>query len=267
MTHLALIAGTGQVPFELVSKLRTPPLVCALGSFEPLGLEVDVWFSLARLVPFLKALKERGVTHIAMVGAVNRPQINPDEFDPETAALLPEMIAAVQGGDDGALRWVITTIERFGFTVQGIPDLAPDLLAPEGVLTRRAPTDAELADGRRGAEILRALDPVDVGQACAVASGLCLGVEALYGTQGLLHDLSMHRSMREPQTGGVLIKRAKRHQDLRADLPTIGPDTITALLQAQLTGLCIQAGHVILADRERLLADADDAGVTIWAEP
>lgn len=267
MTRLALIAGTGNVPFELVSHLKTPPLICAMDNLHPAGLDVDLWFSLSRLVPFLKGLKERGVSHIAMVGAVNRPQINPQDFDPETAELLPEMIAAAQSGDDGALRWVISTIERFGFTVQGIPDLAPQMLAPVGVLTQREPTPAELADAKRGKDILSALDPADVGQSCAVASGLCLGIEAIFGTQALLDDLSRHRRSREPQVGGVFIKRAKQQQELRADLPTIGPDTITTLLQAQLTGICIQAGRVIMTDREQLLADANDAGVTIWADP
>lgn len=267
MRRTALIAGTGRLPFELASTFERPPLVCALDEVEPEGLDVDVVFGFERLVPFLRHLADLGVERVALAGAVHRPRLDPSVFDRETAALVPGLMEALQGGDDGALRWIIALIEEFGMEVAGIADLAPQLLAGEGGLTARAPTPTEATDAARGAAILSALAPVDVGQACAVASGLCLGIEALYGTDALLGDLAIHRCQREPQTGGVLVKRAKEGQDLRVDLPTIGPDTVALALQAQLTGICLQAGRVVILDRARTLADADAAGLTIWATP
>ena len=262
-----MIAGEGRLPFEVASRMDTPPLVCAMGTHEPEGLDVDLFFSIERLVPFLRHITAQQINRIVLVGAVNRPRIDPSLFDPETAALVPEMLAALQGGDDAALRWIISLIEDFGIEVVGVADLAPHLLAQGGAMSTRAPTATEEADAARGTAILAALSPVDVGQGCAVASGLCLGVEAIYGTDALLANLSTQRSLREPQSGGVLIKRAKDGQDLRADLPTIGPGTIVGARQAQLTGICLQEGHVLILDREKTLADADEAGIALWSVP
>jgi hypothetical protein len=265
MSALALIAGAGALPAALVGYLPEAPLICALDGTVPDGLTVDLVFRFERLAPFLRALGDRGIETVALVGAVHRPRLDPALFDRETASLVPGLIAAMQGGDDAALRWVIALIEDFDLRVVGIGDLAPGLIVAEGVLTDRAPTVAEQADAARGREILSALDPVDVGQGCVVASGLCLGVEALYGTDAMLADIARNRPAREPQVGGVFVKRAKAGQDLRVDLPTIGPATIVAARKAGLTGLCLHADHVIVLDRERTLAEANAAGLALWA--
>lgn len=264
---LALIAGAGALPGELVAALGAPVLVCAPEGVAPQGLRVDLVFRFERLVPLLRALVERGIETVALAGAVHRPRLDPSLFDRETATLVPGLLSALQGGDDAALRWVIALFEDFGLSVAGIGDLAPALLAKEGVLSARAPNPVEVADAGRGAAILAALDPVDVGQGCVVASGLCLGVEALFGTDALLADIARHRPEREPRTGGVFVKRAKAGQDLRVDLPTIGPDTIAAARAAGLGGICLQAGRAVILDRAATRAAADAAGLALWAVP
>ncbi|MEZ5751653.1 MAG: UDP-2,3-diacylglucosamine diphosphatase LpxI [Paracoccaceae bacterium] len=265
MSRVALIAGAGDLPAELASHLPQPVLVCALAGVTP-PLAVDLEFRFERLVPFLRALGDRGVDTVVMAGAIHRPRLDPALFDRDTAGMVPQMLAAMQGGDDAALRWVIGLIESFDLRVAGIAELAPALLLEQAIHTR-APTAAEQADAARGISILAALDDVDVGQGCAVASGLCLGVEALFGTDALLSDVARHRHTREPQAGGVFIKRAKAGQDLRADLPTIGPGTIAAAQAAGLTGLCVQAGHIIVLRRAETLATAQAAGIALWAVP
>ncbi|GAB4267150.1 MAG: UDP-2,3-diacylglucosamine diphosphatase LpxI [Pararhodobacter sp.] len=267
MSRLALIAGAGALPAELAAHLPDRPLVCAPDGIAPEGLQVDLPFRFERLAPFLRALGDRGIDTVVMAGAVHRPRLDPALFDRETASLVPGLLAALQGGDDAALRWIIALIEDFDLRVLGVADLAPDLIVAEGVLSARAPGPAEQADADRGLAVLAALDPVDVGQGCIVASGQCLAVEALFGTDAMLADTARHRPLREPQTGGVLVKRAKAGQDLRADLPTIGPATIAGARAAGLTGLCLQAGRVIVLDRACTLAEADAAGIALWAVP
>lgn len=266
MSRVALIAGSGALPGELAARL-VAPLVCALSGVRPEGLVVDVTFHIERLVPFLRDLETRGIRRVALAGAVARPRLDPALFDRETAALVPDLLTALAGGDDGALRWIIALIEEFGIEVLGVADLAPGLLAAEGILSARAPSPAERHDAMRGQAILQALAPVDVGQGCVVAGGLCLGVEALFGTDAMLTDVARHRPLREPQTGGVFVKRAKVGQDLRVDLPAIGPDTIAAVKAAGLGALAVQAGRVVILHRARTLAAADAAGLALWAEP
>ena len=203
MSRVALIAGAGALPAELAAALGAP-LVCAPVGVVPDGLAVDVAFPFERLVPFLRMLGDRGTETVVLAGAVHRPRLDPALFDRDTAALVPDLLAAMQGGDDATLRWIIALIEDFGLSVQGIGDLAPGLLAADGVLGRRLPSAAERADAARAIAILDALAPVDVGQGCVVASGLCLGIETLYGTDAMLADVARRRPVREPQAGGAV---------------------------------------------------------------
>lgn len=270
MSKIALIAGNDAIPAAIHAELSAQgivPLVCALEEAGPVGLAVDLAFRFERLAPFLRALGDQGVTEVMLVGAMQRPVMDPSLFDRETASLVPGLLAAMKGGDDAALRWFIGLIEDYDLSVRGIADLAPGLLVAEGLMSRRTPTEAELADAVRGRAILEALAPVDVAQGCVVASGLCLGIETIYGTDALLADVARHRHERAPQTGGMFVKRAKAGQDLRVDLPTIGPATIAEVLEAGLTGLCLHAGHVVMLDRPSVLEAVEAAGLTLWAEP
>lgn len=267
MTDLALIAGRGRLPAELAAALPAPPLVCAPAGALPQGLAVDLTFHIERLAPFLRELARRGVARVALAGAVDRPRLDPALCDPETASLMPALLGAMAGGDDATLRALIALIEAFELEVVGLAALAPGLLAPEGALTARAPTPAEAADAARGAAILAAMGAADVGQSCIVAGRLCLGVEALYGTDALLADVAARRPQREPQRGGVLVKRMKPGQDPRADLPAIGPETVAGARRAGLSGICLQAGGVVVLDRAATRAAAEAAGLAVWAEP
>jgi UDP-2,3-diacylglucosamine hydrolase len=261
---LALIAGRGGLPRELAAVLPAPPLVCAPAGTTPDGLAVDVVFHLERLAPFLRELARRGITRVALAGAVDRPQLDPALCDPETASLMPALLGAMAGGDDATLRALIALLESFDLTVLGLADLAPGLLVGPGPLTR-PPTAAEAADAERGAQVLAALGAADVGQACVVAARLVLGVEALYGTDALLADVAARRASRQPQRGGVLVKRMKPGQDPRADLPAIGPQTVVGAVAAGLTGICLQAGRVVILDRPATLAVARSSGLSLWS--
>ncbi|HHX90238.1 MAG TPA: LpxI family protein [Paracoccus sp.] len=268
MSGVAIIAGDGGLPAELAGTLRQSggePLVCAPEGVRPDGLAVDLVFRIERLAPFLRHLTDTGIRTVAFAGPVHRMALDPAMFDPETATFVPRLLGAMQGGDDGTLRVVIDLFEEYGLEVQGLATLAPQLLAARGVLTSRAPTPAEDTDAARGIEILRALAPVDVGQGCVVAGRLCLAIEALYGTDVMLSQVAACRDSRVPQEGGVFIKRAKTGQDLRIDLPTIGPETIALARSARLSGLCLQAGHVVVLERAETLARADEAGIALWA--
>ncbi|WP_323037307.1 LpxI family protein [Pararhodobacter sp.] len=270
MSRIALIAGAGDLPRALVRALSgqgSGPMVCAPEGVMPEGLAVDTRFRFERLVPFLRHLGDSGIRQVVLAGAIHRPIMDPALFDRETAGLVPGMVAALAGGDDAALRWVIGVIESFDLEVVGLSDLAPSLLVSGGVLTARAPSVQEAADAERGQAILAAMAAVDVGQGCVVASGLCLAIEAVFGTDAMLADVARHRPTRTPQTGGVFVKRSKAGQDLRADLPTIGPATIPAAKAAGLSAICLQAGHVLVLDRAAVVAAADAADMALWAVP
>ncbi|KUJ85886.1 phosphatidate cytidylyltransferase [Ruegeria marisrubri] len=254
---LALIAGTGALPDELVARLPERPLICAMEGFEPDRLTVDRHFRLEKLGSFIADLKARGVTEVCMAGAVRRPVIDPKQIDAETAPLVPILQKAVMSGDDGALRAAIGIFENAGLTVRAAHELAPDILPPLGCLTEAQPSEQDLEDAHRGAGILRAMSAADVGQACVVLRGQALAIEGVFGTAWMLETLTQ----RPDAGGGVLFKAPKPDQDRRVDLPTIGPDTVTGAVAAGLSGIVIEKGGVIVLDRERVIDECDRLGL------
>jgi len=262
----AIIAGQGRLPRALAEAMTDVPLVAALDGFTPDGLTVDLRFRIERLVPFLRALERDGVGQVIFAGAVTRPRLDPALLDEATAALLPRLMQAMAAGDDAALRVVIDLFEEFGFSVLGVEELAPALLPKTGVLSGTV-TPRDEADAARAADIVAALGAVDVGQGAVVAQGLCLGVEALPGTDALLAQVAGISGLRpDPARGrGVFYKAAKPGQDRRIDLPTIGPDTLRAVSAAGLGGLAFQAGSVICLDLAEMRRLAGELGLFLWA--
>lgn len=262
----AIIAGQGRLPRALAEAMTDVPLVAALDGFTPDGLTVDLRFRIERLVPFLRALERDGVGQVIFAGAVTRPRLDPALLDEATAALLPRLMQAMAAGDDAALRVVIDLFEEFGFSVVGVEELAPALLPKAGVLSGTV-TPRDEADAARAADIVAALGAVDVGQGAVVAQGLCLGVEALPGTDALLAQVAGISGLRpDPARGrGVFYKAAKPGQDRRIDLPTIGPDTLRAVSAAGLGGLAFQAGSVICLDLAEMRRLAGELGLFLWA--
>lgn len=262
----AIIVGSGALPGALSQALRgagAPFLMAGIEGFAP---DCDLVFRLERLMPLLDALHDRGVTRVVFAGALHRPRLDPALFDPRTAALAPRFLAAMQQGDDATLREVIALFEENGFTVVGAGDLAPDLLPGPGVLGRIAPDAAEKRDAARAARIVAALGAVDVGQGAVVARGICLGVEAIAGTDALLDTVAaLPGHLRARGRAGLLYKAAKPGQERRIDLPGIGPETVTRGHAAGLAGIAFQPGGVMVLDRAATVACADDLGLFLWS--
>jgi DUF1009 family protein len=265
MTALALIAGKGALPAALVAALPERPFICALDGFAPDGLAVDQVFRVERLALFLRLLEDRGITEVVFAGAVERPRLDPSLFDPQTATLVPRLLAAMAQGDDATLRVVIAVFEEAGFAVKGVAEIAPALIPGPGLLTGTLTAQDE-ADAERAAAIVAALGAVDVGQGAVVAQGLCLGVEVISGTDALLATVAALRpDLRPGPARGLFYKAPKPGQDLRIDLPTIGVETLRGAAGAGLGGVVIAAGGVICLDLPAMIAEARARGLFLWA--
>lgn len=295
---LALIAGQGALPGSVAAAQSTPPMICALAGFIPDGLTPDRVFRLETLGTLLLELGQAGVTDVCFVGGIRRPAIDPKLIDAETAPLVPVVMQAIQSGDDGALRAIMGLFEQTGFKIRAAHELAPSLLPPTGVLTKAQPSDVDIADANRGADIVKALGAVDVGQACIVASGQAIAIETVSGTDWMLQSLlvpppapdagasvfdivddlmglgwaaegSEGMIRRDPSLpeGGLLFKAPKPDQDIRADLPTIGLDTVKLAAEAGLRGIVVQSGGVIVLDQLAVVQACDLTGLFFWVRP
>ena len=117
MSRTAIVAGQGALP-GLVAEALDAPLVYALEGFAP-AIPAQA-FRLERLVPLLDAMADSDVSRVVFAGAVRRPRLEPEMFDPRTATLVPRFLGAMQSGDDGALRELISIFEEWGFEVAGV---------------------------------------------------------------------------------------------------------------------------------------------------
>lgn len=264
--NLGIIAGSGALPTRVAGAA-----VAAGRSVFIVGLEG--FADAALLAPFPHAfarigaagrikdlLRGNGCQDLVLIGGVRRPSIFEMRPDAEGAKILARIGKAAFAGDDGLLAAVVRVLGEEGFRVLGAQDVLREAQAPVGLLSRAAPDSQAMADIARGVTVARALGGADVGQGCVVQQGLVLAVEAIEGTDAMLARCA---PLARPGPGGVLVKIAKPGQERRADLPAIGPATISAAAAAGLRGIAFEAGGALLADRAATLALADDKGLFI----
>lgn len=212
---------------------------------------------LGRLFKDLKALD---VTSVAFAGAMARPKVNPVLLDRHALRLAMSM----GKGDDALLREVLAVFSDQGFAIKSAVDICPDLVLTKDTLWGAKPSKQDDLDAKRALEVLGALSPLDVGQGAVCAGGMMLGIETLQGTDSMLSYVAetpdhLRRSK------GVFVKTPKRNQDLRIDMPTIGLDTVEAVIKAELAGLVIPARQVIVLDRDALKSRIMEAGLFLKA--
>lgn len=260
MSDLAVIAGMGALPGAVLAQ-DPGAVVCEMAGFPvayPEGTSV-LTYRLETLGTLIADLQARGIKRLCFAGAMSRPAIDPTAIDAATMPLVPRIMAAVaEGGDDAALRAALALFSDAGFAIVGAAELVPDLLPDPGVLTGDL-TDQTQSDADRAMQVLDAIAAADLGQGCVVAKSRVIAVEAAPGTEWML------ASLRDGEAwGGVFAKAPKIGQDLRVDMPAIGPDTVDQAHQAGLKAIVIAAGGVIVLERAETIARAQQAGITIW---
>jgi DUF1009 family protein len=224
-----------------------PHIVCRMGAA-------------GRMLDWLRAA---GVRDLILAGAVRRPSVLSLRPDAGAARLLPRVGIKAFGGDDSLLSAVIQVLRDEGFNPLEARQVLSDVMVDTpGVLTTAQPDEQAMLDIRRGLHVVRVIGAADVGQGCVVQQGLVLALEAIEGTDAMLARAG---TLRREGPGGVFVKVMKPGQDRRADLPTIGPDTVAAAAAAGLRGIAIQADGTIVIDRAATLAAAEAAGMFLLA--
>src|SRR3981189_3076080 len=273
---IGLIAAGGVMPFagadSLTARGINPILFALTGACDPVRVERfrHHWISIGQLGRAVKLFRSENCRDLVFIGTLVRPALSEIRLDWGTLRVLGRVWAAFRGGDDHLLSGIARILEQDGFRMVGIRDVAPDLLMPEGCITRAAADESAVADIARGREVLRALSPFDIGQAAVVIDGHVVGVEDIEGTDGLLARVARLREqgrIRAAAKRGVLVKAPKSGQDLRFDLPTVGPRTVEGAALAKLAGLAVVAGNTIIAEPQAMIATADAGGLFIAGVP
>ena len=265
MSGLALIAGRGRLP-ALIAEAVPGALVCEMEGVPADAPGERMRWRVERLGTLLGGLRGRGVERVCLCGALHRPRLDLAAVDGATLPLLGRIAAALPRGDDATLRAAVAIFEEAGLRVVAPHEVRPDLMPPEGVLEGEVSEGAR-RDAERAAAILDALGAADVGQACVVAQGQCLAVEALPGTDHMLGVVAKLGAAHRPDPGGgrgVVMKAPKRSQDRRVDLPAIGPETMREAAAANLAGVVIEAGGVLTLDLDATRRAAREAELFLW---
>jgi DUF1009 family protein len=269
---VGLIAAGGAMPFAVADSLLrrgiTPVLLAIKGACDAKQAERfrHHWIALGQIGRAAKLLREEGCRDLVFIGTLVRPALSEVRLDFGTLRAIGKIWASFRGGDDHLLSGIGRIFEAQGFHMVGIKDIAPDLLMPEGAMTGISPDARAGADIERGRDVLRALGSFDIGQAVVAIDGHVVAIEDIEGTDALLARIARLRDegrIRSPRGRGVLVKAPKAGQDLRYDLPTIGPRTVEGAARAALSGIAVAAGNTLVADPQGMIAAADKLGLFI----
>ena len=261
---IGLLAGLGRLPVDVARAARgmgftVIALALVPGTDEELKnicqkhQEVHV----GQLEGVIELLKTEGAEEVVMIGKVTKERL----FDGSThldARAMRLLASLPDRNDDTILMAIVHELGKEGIHVVDQTQLIRMLLPQPGVLTKRAPSEAELADMEFGFATAKEIGRMDIGQTVVVKNGAVMAVEAIEGT-----DACIRRGGELGRGGVVVAKTAKPQQDIRFDMPSVGPDTLQAMIDAGATALVMEAGRTLLVERDTTLALANAHDIAI----
>jgi UDP-2,3-diacylglucosamine hydrolase len=268
---IVILAGAGRLPLLLSDTLRRTARdhrILAFRGFADAVLRrrADAVVDLLDVRRALACLSEWRPSAVTLAGGVQRPKASAVIGAFSFLSNRRELTELMARGDDRLLRRVVSLLEERGHSVIGPHEIAPELLAGEGVLGRVRPDAALRRSIDTGLSLLADLSHYDVGQAAVIAVGRVLAIEGPEGTDRMLRRVPRRRrwtGQREHLAGVALVKAAKRGQDLRVDMPAIGPRTVAEAARAGLSGIAVGAGSTLILDRESTVEAADRLGLAL----
>jgi DUF1009 family protein len=270
MTRIGILAGGGRLPVMIAESVTARGgcvhIVAIEGEADPeIARFPHTWVNWGQIGRMVSTLRAKGATELVIAGGVTRPDLWRIRPDAGFFAGLPQIVRLLAGGDDSVLSRVVRFFEGKGLTVRGVHEVAPELLAGEGRMGAVDLRPQERTDAELGFAVRQALGAADAGQAVAVAQGRVLAVEGAEGTDAMLRRVRALPGREHPgRRSGVLAKGPKPGQELRVDMPAVGPRTVEQAAAAGLSGVVVEARAVLMLDRAEAVRTADAAGCALY---
>src|SRR5947207_709941 len=274
---LGIIAGNGRFPFLVLDAARAQGydvVVAAIKEeafpeIESHGANSVHWLSLGELSKLIETFQREGVTRAVMAGQVKHKQIF-SSIRPDWR-LAKLILSLGTRNTDSLLGAVAKVLADEGIQLESSTALLEPLLAKPGVLSKRAPTEAEKKNIEYGRSVARGLAKYDIGQTVVIAESACVAVEAMEGTDATVERAGQIMASLDPghstlERALTVVKVAKPKQDMRFDVPVIGVKTIEVMQNAGATCLAVDAGKCLLLDGEKVIEAANSAGVAIVSD-
>ena len=277
--RIGLIAGNGSFPLLVLDAARSQGAQVVVAAIkeeaspeiERHGATAVHWLSLGELSKLIETFQRLGVTRAIMAGQVKHKQIF-SSIKPDWR-LAKVLLTLATRNTDSLIGAIAKVLEAEGITLMSSTALLQPMLAQEGVMTSRGPSDTEQTNITYGRAVAQHLSRFDIGQTVVIAEAACIAVEAMEGTDATI--LRAGELMKSPSLGKepstlsralTVIKVAKPNQDMRFDVPVVGLRTIETMKQAGATCLALDAGRCLMFDKPTVIAAANDSSICIVAE-
>ncbi len=262
---IGVIAGNGIYPATFVQAARPHGVRLVVAAFkgetEP-GLESEVeaweWFRVGQLVKLIRYFKEEGVTEGVMVGQISPKRLYDFRPDIRTITLLAKL---KERNAESLFGGVADELEREGIKLLPATTFLEDCMPGEGPVFGPKLKDKGLADAEFGIRIAKEISRLDIGQAVVVRQGTVLAVEAFEGTDACVRrggELGKGKNVK-------LVKVSKPQQDLRFDVPVVGPHTVTSCHEAGVSAIVIEAGKTLLLGQEEVQRRCEKYKISLHA--
>ena len=268
---LGILAGNGSLPLYIAERTKKSGRdVYIIGIEGTASKEIEAyphkWVKWGEVDKLFNALKKAKVEQLLFIGGVSRPEFKNIHFDFGMIRNLRFVFSLTMGGDDTILTNIVTFVQKKGFQIVGAHEVVPELTADSGCFTKKTPSKIDRKDIQKGIKTVISLGEMDIGQGAIVAREYVLCVEAAEGTDNMLKRA---KGLRQWGKGwlnkrhGVLVKLPKPNQELRIDMPTIGPKTIELVADAGLNGIAIVENKVLMSEKQKTIDLANQLGIFI----
>lgn len=271
---IVIVAGSGLLPVLIAQRLKLTGhsyRILALRGFA----DAETTRAADRTLDFLdvrgilECLKSWGAASVVLAGSVRRPKPTVLLGSYSLFKNMAELKELVARGDDQLLRGAVSILEDHGFKVIGAHEIVPEITCDQGVHSKRHPSTLEYEAIACGAELLKVVSPFDIGQGVVVSGRQILAVEGPEGTDKMLRRVAtlqkksfLFRSP-SPFANSVFVKTAKLQQDLRVDMPAVGPQTIREIARAGIGGIALETKKTLILDREETIREANRCNVFV----
>ncbi len=270
MKKIGLIAGSGELPKLIAADARARGFHIVAVGLEPLAdktlsscVDEIKWVNVGKLGKIIETLKRSGIREAVMAGKVPKTLLYRGNITPDLRAV-KLLFTLKDKSDDSILLAITKELERDGISLLNTTDFCPDMLTPQGVLTRGDITGDERKDIVFGWKVAKEMGRLDIGQTVVIKDRAVMAIEAIEGT-----DEAIRRGGSLSGEGAVVVKVSKPGQDMRFDVPVVGLNTLKAMVEVRARVLAVEAEKSILLQRESLVREAEKAGISVvgYKEP
>ena len=210
------------------------------------------FINIGKFGKILNLIKEKKCKKVLFAGKIDKPKISNLKFDIRGIYYLPRIVKASKLGDAAILKELIKILAENRIKVIKSNFFNPELTLSKGNFSKIKPNRSDLANIKKGIKTLNNLNAHNHVQGLVIKENVIIKKETSKGTKKMLQSINKTKD-----SGGILIKFPKRKQDLRADLPTIGLDTLKDCKRANLKGIILKSNQNIFMDKKKCITFAN----------